>query len=437
MSTAAHATAAATAAEYTIADGILVRDHRITVPVDWGNPESGESIEFFARELVDGARRHEKLPLLVYLQGGPGGKSPRPTGREGFLRAALGRFRVILPDQRGTGRSSAVTAHTMERFPGGEEGADYLRHFRADSIVRDLEALRAQVFGGERWWTLGQSYGGFLTLHYLSTAPEAIIASAVAGGLPSIEPSADEVYRRTYPRVLEKNERFYARFPGDRERVARVADAVAAGGVLLPDGDTLTVPRLQSLGLDLGMKPGADRLHWIFDEAWSDTAETRLSETFLSAVRARTAFDTNPLFAVLQESIYGGEPARWAAQRALAAHPQLDPSARPLHFTGEMMYPWMFEQIRALRPFQAAVERLMAREDPIELYALPRLAANEVPVEAVVYHDDMYVDAGLSLQTAGRVGALNAWVTNEFEHDGLHGDDVAERLFGRLAGRVG
>lgn len=423
-------------AEYTIADGIQVRDHRITVPLDWSDPDSGETIEVFARELVDGARRHEELPLLVYLQGGPGGKSPRPTGREGFLRAALARFRVILPDQRGTGRSSAVTAHTMGRFATGEQGADYLTHFRADSIVRDLEALRTREFGGARWWTLGQSYGGFLTLHYLSTAPEALVASAVAGGLPSLDPSADEVYRRTYPRVIDKNERFYARFPGDVERVARVADAVAAGGVRLADGDLLTVPRLQTLGLDLGMKPGADRLHWIFDEAWADAGQTRLSETFLSAVRARTGFDDNPLFAVLQESIYGAAPADWAADRARHAHPQFDPAARPLHFTGEMMYRWMFEEIRALRPFQQAVECLMAREAPIELYDVARLARNEVPVEAVVYHDDMYVDAGLSLATAGSVGGLNAWVTNEFEHDGLHGDVVAERLFGQLAARI-
>jgi len=49
----------------------------------------------------------------------------------------------------------------------------------------------------------------------------------------------------------------------------------------------------------------------------------------------------------------------------------------------------------------------------------------------------MYVDAGLSLETAGRVGALHAWVTNEHEHDGLHRGDVGERLFDALEVRLG
>ena len=57
---------------------------------------------------------------------------------------------------------------------------------------------------------------------------------------------------------------------------------------------------------------------------------------------------------------------------------------------------------------------------------------------AAVYYDDMYVDAELQLDTARRVGNVRAWVTNEFEHDGLRKD--ASRVLGRLmdmrAGRV-
>ena len=65
---------------------------------------------------------------------------------------------------------------------------------------------------------------------------------------------------------------------------------------------------------------------------------------------------------------------------------------------------------------------------------LDRLADNEVPVSAVVYFDDMYVDAGLSLETASRVGNVRAWVTNEYEHDGLRADPG--RLLGRLRERL-
>ena len=42
--------------------------------------------------------------------------------------------------------------------------------------------------------------------------------------------------------------------------------------------------------------------------------------------------------------------------------------------------------------------------------------------------DDMYVDSSLQLDTLARVGASHAWVTNEFEHDGLHGERVFKHL---------
>jgi hypothetical protein len=143
-----------------------------------------------------------------------------------------------------------------------------------------------------------------------------------------------------------------------------------------------------------------------------------------------SSYSSNPLFAALQESIYGsGDGATaWAAEAERARRPEFAEEARPLLFTGEMMYPWMFEEIRALRPFRAAVEVLAARPRWSELYDLERLAANDVPVAAAVYYDDMYVDSGLQLDTASRVGNLQAWVTNEYEHDGLG----TERVFARL-----
>ena len=72
---------------------------------------------------------------------------------------------------------------------------------------------------------------------------------------------------------------------------------------------------------------------------------------------------------------------------------------------------------------------MLFRSSYAPLYDLDRLAANEVPVSAVVYHDDMYVDVGLSLDTAAHVGNTHAWVTNEFEHDGIQAVEVAEKLF--------
>ncbi len=406
--------------EYTI-PGMFIRDHQVSVPLNWSKPE-GETIEVFAREVCDPVRRGETLPLLAFLQGGPGGKSPRPAnGGPSWLAEALKTHRVILIDQRGTGRSTRIESATMDSFESGEAAADYLCYFRADSIVADCEHIRKTLFGGKKWETLGQSYGGFLTLTYLSKAPAGLSACYVTGGLSGLQATADDVYRLTYPRVAEKNARYYSRYPHDKERIGRIADVIASNDVILPDGDRLTVRRLQTIGIDFGMGPGFENVHWLMDEAFSDSREERLSDHFLASVMALTSFDGNPLFAVLQESIYGqGEGAiDWAAERIRAEHPAFADTQRPLHLTGEMMYPWMFEEIRSLRPFRAGAEALASRKSYSSLYDVERLSANDVPVAAAIYFDDMYVDAGLSLGTARRVGNVEAWVTNEYEHDGV------------------
>jgi len=376
------------------------------------------------------------------LQGGPGGKSPRPMPGEGWIAAVLETHRVVLVDQRGTGRSTRVQSGTLAQFGSTGDARDYLLCFRADSIVADLEYIRTRLYNGVKWESLGQSYGGFITLSYLSLAPEGLSACYVAGGLTSVMPSADEVYRRTYPRVAEKTRRFYERYPLERERVGAVADLVAEGDVVLPDGDLLTVRRLQTLGLDLGMAPGFDRVHWLFDDAFADEPrrEGTLSDSFLAQVAAKTSYDDNPLFAVMQESIYGSGAGatRWAADRIGQRHLEFSTDERPLLFTGEMMYPWMFDQIRSLRPFKAVAEALAEFEDYTVLYDLDRLVANEVPVASVSYFDDMYVDVGFSTETKDLVGNLHFWVTNEYEHDGIRQDvKVTQRLISLVSERGG
>ncbi len=414
-----------------IIPGMMIRDMLVPVPVDWTKSD-GAFIQIFVREIVDPVKRRDDLPTLAFLQGGPGGKSPRPIGGgPSWLAEALKTHRVILMDQRGTGRSSRIEAETMSRFENGEAAADYLMHFRADSIVADCEHVRKNLMGDRKWETLGQSFGGFITLTYLSQAPEGLAACYVTGGLSGLSASADEVYRRTYPRVAVKNRQYHKRYPHDAGLFSRIADHVAENDVRLPDGDRLTVRRLQTLGIAFGGGAGFESVHWLMDEAFADPDETRLSDSFLFSVMAATGFDANPLYALLQESIYGqgSAPTNWAAERIRAEFPRFHPDQRPLMMTGEMVYPWMFEEIRSLRPFRDAAEALAAHSGYPPLYDATRLFANDIPVAAAVYHDDMYVDAGLSLETAGRLGNCQAWVTNEYEHDGLRqSPDVFRRL---------
>mgnify|MGYP003494021705 CR=1 FL=1 len=344
---------------------------------------------------------------------------------------------MFLLDQRGTGRSTPVTARTIAQFPDGESAADYLLCFRADSIVADAEHIRRSLWSGKPWASLGQSYGGFLTLTYLSRHPEALTAAYVTGGLPGITADAPEVYRRTFDLQSARNREFARRFPDDVAALGRLADRAAQGGITLPTGEFLTPERVQLLGMGLGMSTGADGVHWLLDGAFDPDGEPRLG--FLASLGQASDFASNPLYAVLHESIYhqGHRESGWAAADEYASRPDFAASSRPLMLTGEAIFPWMYQQIPALRPFAAAADALAARTEYSQLYDLEALARNEVPVAAVQYVTDPCVDLDLALETSGAVGNVRVWATNEYLHDGLRvaGDVILPRLMDLAAGR--
>jgi pimeloyl-ACP methyl ester carboxylesterase len=395
--------------------GLLLTEHEFSVPLDHGRPDA-ERITVFAREVADPDGRDR--PFLVFLQGGPGSEAPRPTRHPSgpaWLDRALQDFRVLMLDQRGTGRSSPVGT-----LPGltAQEQADRLKHFRADSIVRDAEWIRHEL-GVERWSVLGQSFGGLCVTSYLSLAPEGLREAFITGGLPPLEPRIDDVYRATYARTLERNRRYYARYPADRARVRDLHERLQAEDVRLPSGDRLTSRRLRQLGDMLGMSDGAERLHYLLELPADAPA-------FLHDVEAALPFARNPLYAILHEACWAdGGRTGWSAERLLPA--QYDDA--PELFTGEHVYPWMFEDYAALAPLCDAAEILAEHEWP-RLYDPERLAGNDVPVAAAIYAEDMYVERSFSEETAAQIRGLRPWITSEFEHNGLRAE--GERILGRL-----
>ena len=420
--------------------GTVLTDHTFTVPLDYTRP-GAEQIEIFAREVVgaDKAAEAADLPWLLFLQGGPGNRSPRPVGRETWLDRALKEFRVLLLDQRGTGRSTPADRLTLAKLAGPQAQADYLALFRADNIVRDAERIRRQLTGGAPWSVLGQSFGGFCTVTYLSLAPDGVREAFITGGLPGLDVTADRVYRAAYPRVAAKVAEHYGNYPDDIGRARDIARYLATREVRLPAGMPLTVENFQSLGRMLGMSTGSPELHYLLEDAFSGG---ELTDQFLYQAEHYVTFAPSPLYAVLHEACYAqGGATGWSAQRVRAEFPAFDPAVTvdgdgPLTFTGEMIYPWMTEHDPALRPLRAAADRLAALDGWPRLYDPVRLAANEVPAAAAIYFGDMYVDRDDSLRAAASIKGLRQWVTSEYEHDGVRvsGGRVLDRLIALTRG---
>jgi pimeloyl-ACP methyl ester carboxylesterase len=401
---------------YTV-PGLVMTDHELTVPLDHAAPD-GEQITIFAREVAEPEGRSK--PFLVFFQGGPGYEAFRPVGNPrgpGFLDRALKDFRFLLLDQRGTGRSTPVT---------GRETADYLKHFRADSIVRDAELLR-EALGVERWSILGQSFGGFCSFAYLSIAPDSLREALVTGGTPPIGRPADDVYSATWARMAERNRRYYARFPEDRDRMLALVRRLEAEDVRLPDGDRLSADRLRTHGNKLGMSDGPESLHYILELPFGSPA-------FLHDAADDLGIARNPIYAVLHESCYAdGGVTNWSAQRTRPA--EFD--EHPEWFTGEHILPFVFEEYGALAGARDVAHELAAVDWP-RLYDEDVLRANTVPVAAAIYTEDPYVERRFSEETAALVPGMHAWVTSEYDHNGLRadGERILDRLLDLVRGRA-
>jgi len=393
--------------------GAVFTEREHVVPLDHALPD-GPTITVFTREVAapDGADR----PYLVFLQGGPGFEAARPTSPPtGWMKRALQDYRVLLLDQRGTGRSTPVGSEIPGDSP--EAQAAYLTLFRADSIVRDAEHIRREL-GVERWSVLGQSFGGFTSMTYLSIAPEGLREAFLTGGLSPIGRPVDDIYGATYRRLIDRNRRYFERYPDDRARVREILRRLDGEDVRLPSGDQLTGRRFRQLGLWLGNSAGFELLHHVIELPFGSLA-------FLHDAEAGVQFSRNPIYATLHESSYAdGVATRWSADRLLP-----DEVGEEGYFTAEHVFPWMWEDYAGLRPQQPAAGLLAEHSWPA-LYDADQLRHNEVPVAATIYVNDLYVERDFAEETAATIRGLRTWETDEFEHNGLRAD--GERVLGRL-----
>ncbi len=392
--------------------GAVLTEREHEVPLDHARPD-GPKITLFSREVAapDGLDR----PYLIFQQGGPGGEATRPTAPpSGWQKRAIEDYRLMLIDQRGTGRSTPVGD-----IPGDtpQAQAAYMTHFRADAIVRDAELIRGEL-GVDRWSILGQSFGGFCAMTYLSFAPAGLKEAFITGGLSPIGRPVDDVYSATYLRLIDKNRAYFERYPDDRQRLRDTLRRLDDEEVRLPSGERMTSRRFLQIGNKLGDSAGFELIHHVLELPFG-------SRAFLADAEDVNRFGRNPIYATLHELSYAdGVPTRWSAERLLP-----DEVAQERYFTAEHVFRWMWEDYGQLRSHRAAAEILAEHPWP-KLYDADQLAHNEVPVSATIYVNDLYVERRFAEETASQISGLRPWITNEYEHNGLRAD--GERVLGRL-----
>ncbi|TFK51612.1 alpha/beta-hydrolase [Heliocybe sulcata] len=435
---------------YVIKEGVKVVERFFQLPLDYAKPD-GKKIQVFARHMIPKwkaktSKEEDELPYLLYLQGGPGFEIPLQD-TSGFAKEIHEKgYQTLWLDQRGTGLSTAISPDVLTSLKSDQEIADYLKHFRADNIVRDCEAIRQILIGHKphpedrKWTIMGQSFGGFCAITYLSFHSQGLKEVFMTGGLAPLVDHPDPVYKATIKKVAQRNKIYYEKYPRDIKRVRDLLTYLEENEVLLPNGGRLTPRRWQQLGLDLGMSGGIDRIHQLVLRASNDLALFgKLSYKLLQTVERKQDFDGNPLFAILHEPIYcQGQAPRWAAARVVEQDPRFSwahvktlAETEPIYYFGEMIFPDMFDDYSNLRPLKGAAELLARDSSWGPLYDLKQLAKNEVKVSAATYIDDMYVDYGLAQETAAAIRGTEQYITNQLFHNGIHAEpkEVMQRLF--------
>lgn len=370
---------------------------------------------------------------MVYLQGGPGFGCQEPQDSP-LTRLMISRgYAVLYLDYRGVGLSSPVTAETMPDSVADQ--FEYLKLFRQDSIVRDLEAVRRCLTKGQSKWSIfGQSFGGFVSLTYLSQHPEGLQEVFITGGLAPISSTPQEVYRKTFQMVRARNVAYYQKFPEDVSVVRRIVAYLwrqRGNAVQLPSGGRLSPRRLLTLGHMFGLHGGLDSVHSTLLRMNLDLEQFGLlSRPTLEQFETYLNFNAAPIYAVLHEAIYcfrKGVASTWAAQQvgqemedfrwlSHENHPFDDPDfttdTNPIYFSGEMIFPFMLDEYPELQRMKDVAEKLALFDQWDELYDEDQLRGNTVPVYAANYIRDMYVEIGLAKETARKVSGIQTFETN-------------------------
>ncbi|KAJ4287505.1 hypothetical protein N0V88_007605 [Collariella sp. IMI 366227] len=405
--------------------------------------------------------------ILVYLCGGPGdgNKPARIPGLNQFAKDCG--LDILYPNYRGCENSgSDITANT----PTEPLTATYLAHFRQDAIVADLEAIR-KCLNNVKFILIGQSFGGWIATTYLSFCPGGLEGVYLTAGLPPVGQTPESVYKALYARLCNKNKNYYNTYPGDREKIIEIVKALARSeggkGLKLPDEtgkveQWLTARGFLTMGRRLGGPDGPKEVHdWVqsFFSEFKETGKISRStvDKFVENDASTFRLPDRPLYGVLHEAIYIAGPdvaSNWAAQEVVrkdrSSHfewlqkgfnflTDITPDME-LYFSGEMIHPFMLDDAgEKLERFKEVARELAQKKDWPHLYDENALRVNKVPVKAMIFDDDIFVDPELSRQTVKKIGECVVIRPKEgMTHGSIKKDtkEVLELLFGRVQGQM-
>ncbi len=254
---------------------------------------------------------------------------------------------------------------------------------------------------------------------YLSIAPEGLREAFITGGLSPIGRPVDDIYGATYRRLIDKNRRYFERYPDDRAARPRHPPPARRRGRSAAVGrpaDRAAIPPARSVARRQRRLRAAPPRH----RAAVRVARVPARRRDRRPVRPQPDLRDAPRVVVRRRRGDALVGASAAARRGRGGGLPARPSTSS---------PGCGRTTAGLRRHRAAAEILAEHPWPA-LYDADRLRRNEVPVAATIYVNDLYVERDFAEETAATIRGLRTWQTDEFEHNGLRAD--GERVLGRL-----
>lgn len=411
-----------------VPDGFEVKEHTIEVPWDRSDPSLG-NLELFAREIY----ADPSAPPLAYFQGGPG--NPGPRSMMPWIPEALKHYRIFLIDERGTGRSTPIDKSRPELID-----VAHLSRLRPPDIAADAEELRKHL-GFEKWDLLGNSFGGICIGSYMSYYPEGIGRAMLTGSIPPFGISADFYNDKILDLLERRVKKIYKKAPWIEDRIREVSEYLNHNEEFLPTGERLTSQRFRFVGVMLGEEHGWEKLAILLEEPFHrEGGRKHLRSDFLATVGMIVSTETNPMWPVVHEQIFGGfteGSVDWSCERVYNQREgfelDADPGGKTFYPFGNAFFRFHFDEDPAQQPFRDVVHEIFQKTDWQAVANQEQLLQNEVPAAVLLYEDDMFIPFEFASSIVEKIPNMNLVTHPEYQHDAIyrHGD-VFNRVFEAL-----